>query len=361
MGVEMLDQATDDATGETAVVGPRRGAEDLGLAREIAPGLAYLRTFMVNLYFLGERSVGDRGWVLVDCGFVGSTGMIVKAAAQRFGADARPAAIVLTHGHFDHVGSLEALAERWDCPVYAHRLEMPYLTGLAAYPPMDPSVGGGTQALLSPLFPRGPRNVGARARMLPDDGNVPYADGWRWISTPGHSPGHVSLVRDADRTVIAGDAVVTTRQESTLAVLMQRPEVRRPPAYATTDWQLARLSVEAIARLEPELLATGHGVPMRGQEMRDQLETLARDFASIGIPGRGRYVWQPATADQDGPIAVPPPVSTPEYKYLALGALALVAGYALSRYLRADDDEGDITAALDPEVESEEEAVELQA
>ena len=40
--------------------------------------------------------------------------------------------------------------------------------------------------------------------------------GWRWVHTPGHTAGHVSLFRDADRTLIAGDAFVTTKQESAL-------------------------------------------------------------------------------------------------------------------------------------------------
>lgn len=339
MATGMLEQAEPTEELQDEMVAERRGKADLGMAREIAPGVAFLRTLMVNLYFLGERGVGDRGWVLVDCGFMGSAGMIVKAAAQRFGADARPAAIVLTHGHFDHVGALETLAEQWDVPVYAHALELPYITGRASYPPMDPSTGGGSQALMSPLFPRGPWNVGARARELPSDGSVPFADGWRWLATPGHSPGHVSLFRDDDRTLIAGDAVITTKQESTLSVLTQQPEVRRPPAYATTDWQLARTSVEALAALEPELLATGHGVPLRGPAMREQLDTLAREFARVGIPDRGRYVWQPALADETGPTSVPPAVPVPQYRYAAMAAVTLLAGWALLSYFRRDPDD----------------------
>src|SRR4051794_3070678 len=64
-------------------------------------------------------------------------------AADRFSRRARPSAIILTHGHFDHVGALEHLAEHWDAPVYAHELEMPNLDGRASYPPADPTVGGG--------------------------------------------------------------------------------------------------------------------------------------------------------------------------------------------------------------------------
>ena len=79
--------------------------------------------------------------------------MILRAAAERFGADARPAAIIMTHGHCDHVGALEDLAQEWDAPVYVHPRELPYLSGRAAYPAGDPSVGGGlggVGALLSP-------------------------------------------------------------------------------------------------------------------------------------------------------------------------------------------------------------------
>lgn len=154
----------------------------------LADDLAYRRLSIVNVVFWGLPGAGDGEWVLVDTGLSTSAEAIREAARCRFGADSRPACIVLTHGHFDHVGAVETLADAWDVPVFAHPLERPYLDGSASYPPADPWVGGGLVALLSPLFPRSPVDLGSRLRSLPEDGSVPGMPGWRWLHTPGHAP-----------------------------------------------------------------------------------------------------------------------------------------------------------------------------
>ncbi|PWC98310.1 MBL fold metallo-hydrolase [Azospirillum sp. TSO5] len=264
---------------------------------EIAPDLAYRRLGIVNVVFWGPPRAGDREWVLIDTGLIGTKGLIRSAAAERFGRDSRPAAIVMTHGHFDHVGALEDLAEEWDAPVYAHPLEHPYLNGQAAYPPGDPSVGGGAMAALARFYPRKPVDVGSRLRALPEDGSVPMMPGWRWVHTPGHSVGHVSLWRERDRSMIVGDAFVTTGQESAYAVAVQRAEMHGPPMYFTVEWDKARESVARLAALEPELVITGHGEPMHGAEMRTALHRLADEFDSIAIPRQGIYLDKPARAE----------------------------------------------------------------
>lgn len=256
---------------------------------EVAPDVGYQRLMLVNVAYVGLPGDGDRGWTLIDAGLPGTAPLIRHAAEERFGEGARPAAIVLTHGHFDHVGALARLAEEWDVPVYAHRMELPYLDGSQSYPPPDPTVGG-LMATLSPLFPRGPIDVGERLYALPEDGSVPGMRGWRWIATPGHTDGHISLWRESDRTLLSGDAVITTRQESAYAVATQAAEMHGPPAYFTPDWHAAAQSAKRLAALDPDRLVPGHGHAFEGAEMRAALHRLADEFVEVAVPKHGRYV-----------------------------------------------------------------------
>jgi len=123
--------------------------------------------------------------------------------------------------------------------------------------------------------------------------------GWRWIHTPGHTPGHISLWRASDRSIVAGDAFITTNQDSAYAALTQKLELHGPPSYFTADWGDAKRSVEALSALEPEVAITGHGLPVRGAAFRAALEVLARDFDRVAVPERGKYVLHPARP-QDG-------------------------------------------------------------
>jgi len=259
--------------------------EDIVPLEHVAAGVSGMRVLFVNVYAV----VAKDGWVLVDAALPMSGGRIRGWAEDHFGKGTAPRSIVLTHGHFDHVGALEDLLEQWDVPVYAHPLEMPYLTGQLRYPPPEPRVGGGLMAVISPLYPRDPINLGTRVRELPADGRVPDLPDWRWIHTPGHTQGRVSLFRPDDSTLVVGDAFCTTKQESFLAVATQKPELHGPPAYYTPDWDAARDSVKRLAALSPERLAPGHGMPMAGDDVPELVLALADHFEEIAVPAQGRY------------------------------------------------------------------------
>ena len=189
-------------------------------------------------------------------------------------------------------------------------------------------------AMLSPLYPRGPIDVSSRLRSLPDDGSVPHLPGWRWIHTPGHTPGHVSFFRDADRVLIAGDAFVTTKQESLIAVAMQRPELNGPPAYYTSDWEAARESVVQLAGLRPRVMACGHGLPMAGADAANQLEELALNFDRIARPKYGRYSRVAAVSNENGVVSVPAAMSSPAAKVAAVAAGGLLTGALVMAWRR---------------------------
>jgi glyoxylase-like metal-dependent hydrolase (beta-lactamase superfamily II) len=271
-----------------------RSEQDDDRTHHITGDLAYKRLAITNVVFVSGRPPVH--WVLVDTGVPGSATAIIRAAEERFGSSP-PACILLTHGHFDHAGSVRQLAEHWNVPVYAHPLEHPYLNGTAKYPQADPSVGGGMMARLSPLFPTGPYDIGRWLEALPADGSVPGLEDWQWIHTPGHTPGHVTFWNEQDRSMIVGDAFITTSMESAYAALTQRTELHGPPMYFTMDWDDARESVRRLAAMEPEIAVVGHGRPMRGAEMRAALHELADRFDEIAVPEHGRYVEEPARVE----------------------------------------------------------------
>jgi glyoxylase-like metal-dependent hydrolase (beta-lactamase superfamily II) len=286
-----------------------------GAPEIVAPGIVRIPIIFVNAYLLGEPG---GPWVLVDTGMPMSASHIRSVAEARFGTGARPEAIILTHGHFDHAGSAGALADAWDVPIYAHPLEMPYLTGRSDYPPRDPSTGGAI-AQMSRMFPDSGYNFGGRMRELPSYGGVPGLPEWRWIHAPGHTAGHIALFREADRVLIAGDAFATMNLDSWVAMVTRPPELHRPSAPFTADWATTKESVQRLAALRPLVIAAGHGLPMSGPGVAGQLQHLADHLSP---PSHGRYVRQPAITDENGVVSVPPPASDPVGIALAGAAVA---------------------------------------
>jgi glyoxylase-like metal-dependent hydrolase (beta-lactamase superfamily II) len=247
------------------------GGAPTDVARRIAPDVFCLGPWgrtQTNVYFVRSGSA----WVLIDAGWARDAPRIERAAASLFGAGSRPAAILLTHDHPDHEGSALHLARAWDCAVYLHPTELPIATRdfaamVATAMPLDRWI---VLPLMRVMGRRRRQAIFARsslaevARAFEPDAGVPGLPGWQCLPTPGHTPGHVSFFRPDDRVLITGDALVTLQMNSLTGLLLQRPGLSGPPWYTTCSRTAARNSIHRLARLEPTVLAGGHGRPLTG-------------------------------------------------------------------------------------------------
>jgi glyoxylase-like metal-dependent hydrolase (beta-lactamase superfamily II) len=297
---------------------------------QVAQGVWGMRLLFVNVFMIANRRGVAKGWVLVDTGIKGSAKKIIAMAEALFGPGTKPSAIVLTHGHSDHAGSLPELLQYWNVPVYAHQLELPYLTGKSSYPPADPEAGGGLMTLISWMWPTGPINVSKNIREINLIDGIPELPEWKVIHTPGHTPGHISLFLPLNTTLIAGDAFTTTQAESAFYLLTYRKKLSGPPKYITTDWIAAAASVRKLAALQPRIAATGHGSVMRSRELTSALNYLASQFEQIAVPASGRYVGHGAIADENG-VRYIPPYRGHFKKTAAVAVAAALIGFLLAR------------------------------
>src|SRR3954464_3893467 len=147
-----------------------------GLGIEVLPDIYCHTVQIVNICLVGDPN--SKEFVLVDAGMPESASEIISVTEERFGMNSRPKAIILTHGHFDHVGSIIDLVNHWGVPVYAHELELPFLTGKISYPEPDPSVEGGMIAKMSSFFPNEPINLESHVERLPVNREVPFMSGF---------------------------------------------------------------------------------------------------------------------------------------------------------------------------------------
>jgi glyoxylase-like metal-dependent hydrolase (beta-lactamase superfamily II) len=286
---------------------------------QIAPGVYRVATGHgltgANVYLVRSKA----GWVLIDTAWP-HRGQLIRAAAESvFGAGTRPDAIVLTHIHPDHAGSAAELARLWDRPVHVHPAELPMAPGryLPQYAnPLD-------RWLIAPLLALMPRHMVAAgqarsslvgtARGFDPAAGVPGLPDWQAVPTPGHTPGHVAFFRARDRVLITGDAALTVNVNSARGLLTGRHQVCGPPAISTWDWPAARQSVSALARLQPEVLACGHGRPMTGAQAAAGLVSLAASLPERPFRGQrpDRMSWRATSRERAMPLPGDDLVPTP--------------------------------------------------
>jgi deazaflavin-dependent oxidoreductase (nitroreductase family) len=219
----------------------------------------------------------------VDAGWSGDQARIASPAVELCGSGDLPSLILLTHVHPDHAGSARALARAWAARVLVHPAELPIAHGdfaamAASAGPLDrwvvlPLMRAAGQRRRDALIARS--SLGDVASGVEPDGAIAGLPDWRWIHSPGHTPGHVSLFRAQDRVLLSGDALLTVRVNSPSGVLLGSPGLSGPPRYTTWSWPRAIESIAGLAALEPRVVGPGHGLPAAGRDT----PALVADFA----------------------------------------------------------------------------------
>jgi glyoxylase-like metal-dependent hydrolase (beta-lactamase superfamily II) len=193
------------------------------------------RLRFVNAYLVRE----DDGFTLVDTTLPRAADSLI-AAAKQAGAPIRR--IALTHGHGDHVGSLDGLKDRLggEVEVMIPELDARILAGDREF----------VQGKLTGSWPK--------VKTVPD---VRLAAGDRVgslevVASPGHTPGHVAFLDTRDRTLIAGDVFTSIG-----GVAVSNHLYPRFPLAAMATWDKAEdlNSARALRALDPSMMVVGHG------------------------------------------------------------------------------------------------------
>lgn len=222
--------------------------------RQIAQSLFWLDLGIANAYLIRSKNAV----VLVDAGIQRSLPRIEHSLKQVKLAWHHLTHILITHAHPDHAGNFPEIARLSGAPVWAHRLEAPILRGQK--PVLRPDsknirwVDRWLERSISALI-RETQATGAVERELQEEEPLSnIVPDLRVVHLPGHSAGHIGFYHKLEGWLIGGD------------VLMNLAGLSFPMAAFTPDPAEAWRGILRVATIQPQILALGHGRPLRHTE-----------------------------------------------------------------------------------------------
>lgn len=201
----------------------------------------------------------DGSVTLVDCGVKRAPKKIVEGLAAMGKHPSDVTEIILTHAHSDHAGgAAEIIGQTGADGVSVHELEAAYITSGDA-PPRDSST---TFGAIFARMPGGGFTPTPISRTLKDGDVLPTGGGLRIMHTPGHTPGHISLLHQSTGVLITGDAIWNMRSKMTW-----------PIAAFCTSFRENKQTAHVLGEIEYAVAAFTHG-----PEIRDNAREQVRGF-----------------------------------------------------------------------------------
>ena len=209
---------------------------------QIEPGVHLIPGIIANPYLL----IDGNELTVIDTGLAGSDRKILAYIRSLGRSPGDLKRILITHSDRDHIGSLAALRRQTGARVLADTIEAEAIAHARPSRPLQRrGLRGAMFGVMGVFAPQAPSTVD---EVISEGQTLPILGGLRVLSTPGHTPGHLSFYLKRQKVLFVGDSLASDGDG-----------LRGSTGWNTWDQSQADASVRMQAKLAPRTVCPGHG------------------------------------------------------------------------------------------------------